>query len=214
MVKRRSNRNRLEIYAEILGYVKNNPSARKTHILYASNMNSRSFEQVFRRLVDIGALHGETDDTGATYYSITRLGENMLDEIEELLSILSGRRAGDGRDIEAIVADNCDEDICKKVMRGSLTKKVIRGISGQEYRVDTFGGDVLVVVISEEFFERQLRASIARVIIFLLDTDMAIILIAPARYRGRIESYLEKLGERSSEVKDLMDKRVLMVYFN
>lgn len=212
-MKRRRNRSRIEIYRDILGYLDEHPLSRKTHILYASNMNTRAFEKAFNRLIQVGAVASSRSSNGDCYYRLTRLGATLLDEIRELSSILGGER--EERDLGLIIERNCSQRICEDIGEGDVSRRTITGSSGQKYTVLVARGSKIAIInIPEEFLDKKLGEKIAETLILLLDTDLYILIIAPESSRERIRQYIEALCRDTRELQNLFRERTAIVYIN
>ncbi len=71
MEKERRNRNKIEVIEAILRYIEKDGKTRKTRILYAANLNTRSLESILSDLVNNGALEIINDGRDRKMYRIT-----------------------------------------------------------------------------------------------------------------------------------------------
>jgi len=128
-------RSPVEIIYRILKYLSETPCARKTHILYASGLNSRNLERYLCVLIKSEAI----EVRNGRCYTLTQKGYELLQNIEDIIealnnehdvdSILEEVKAridtdllnGDNGPVKIIISDDRDlEKALKKVVTGYL----------------------------------------------------------------------------------------------
>jgi len=77
LVIKELNRSKFDIMREMLQFISEEGSACKTHILYATNLNTHSLEKFLDKLIKINAVKIEHVN-GEQYYQITLRGARIL----------------------------------------------------------------------------------------------------------------------------------------
>ncbi|HDO19474.1 MAG TPA: DUF4364 family protein [Thermoplasmatales archaeon] len=81
-----SRRSELEILADILS--KSVDGAKKTEILYQVNLSYIQLRNYLSFLIDKGLIEKETDREGKTLYRTSEKGSELLEKLNEVISLL------------------------------------------------------------------------------------------------------------------------------
>jgi len=81
-------RTRLEIIFSILSMCRANSSARKTRIMYKSNLSYSQLQRYLAFLVSIGLLEKEKVE-GADFFKLTKKGDEFLKEYQQIKRLLT-----------------------------------------------------------------------------------------------------------------------------
>lgn len=81
------NRSRMEIYYDIVSATK--PTARKTHLMYKSNLSFKQLDLYLNTLIESGLIEERIDDKVGRVYNVTKRGLNFLSLFERIASFFS-----------------------------------------------------------------------------------------------------------------------------
>lgn len=190
-----SNRSRIDIIESILEYIENKGKAKKTHILYAANLNTRSLEKYLKQLINIHAIEIIEDESGKTKYLLTQYGKNILHLISKLRKTLEQKDPIlDVRTIKILNNKGEYEE------NSEIESRVVDGLSGLTYTVfkTSLNSREYVVINIPDFIEiNDIINDIAYTVLFLIDTKYSCIIYLKSinsKYkRSLIKDNLEKL---------------------
>lgn len=190
-----SHRSRIDIIESILRFIESKGRAKKTHILYATNLNTRSLEKYLKKLIDIHAVETIEDIDGRVKYSLTQYGKNLLRLINKLRKSLDQKDPVLEIKIVKVLSDR-DDGIDTFT---SIESSIVEGESGLTYTViKTLLDNVEYVVIHiPEYNEiSDIVSDIAYTILLLVDTKYNCII------------YLKSISSkyRKGVIKDTMEK--------
>ncbi len=191
-----------EIIERILVFVRERSRAKKTHIMYAANLNTVSLERFLDRLIEIGALR-EVEEGGHVTYVITRKGEQLLALLRGVRSLMSSSTSFSGRvekcleDAEGIEVVRNREVIGRSgvVYRLGLVMKLSEGL---EFVVD-------IIEPGTDLTEGVLR--VAKIAFQALDTGLVGLIVMPTEFVRFITIYYS--GE-----KTIFGASMIFVYFS
>lgn len=196
---KRQHRDKLTILAAILGYINEVGYAKKTRILYATNLNLKTLDKFLGHLLGIGAVNIVETDEGPRY-ALTRKGRSLLKYIHDLEKALctepaeTSNMAGEEAIEKAISAT-------QHKYRDQITSvriERIEGRSGQDYHVEVLDGvkDKYIVVPYEPDGLEPFTAQVCRALVYLIDTGAKCIIIVPKKSGARnyVESIMDELG--------------------
>jgi len=83
-------RTRIDIVEKILEYLASREKALKTHILYASNLNTISLNKYLDWLIEIGLVE-KTEEGRNIIYTITHRGMDILEKLKSINSVLASK---------------------------------------------------------------------------------------------------------------------------
>lgn len=181
-----SHRSGVDIIESILKYIGNKGEAKKTHILYATNLNTRSLEKYLNQLISIHAVEIVKDSDGKVKYSITQYGKDILRVINKLRKILKQK----------------DPIIEASISNGDSTLtdfRIIEGLTGLTYPVFiiAYNKAEYVFINMPDFNEiEEITRDIAYTLLVLTDTEYSCII------------YLKSISSkfRKNLVKNVMEK--------
>jgi len=126
-------RSSVEINYRILKYISETPCALKTHILYASGLNSKNLEKYLSVLLKSGAIEVRSDRC----YALTQEGYELLQNLEDIIEILNNEHDIDSisEEVKAVINRDLLDDgnssieviISNDRDLGKALKKVITG---------------------------------------------------------------------------------------
>ncbi len=197
---KRQHRDRLTIVATILGYINDVGYAKKTRILYATNLNSKSLDKFLGYLLGIGAVDMVDTDEGPRY-TLTRKGRSILKYIYDLEKALGTEPVEPSNVVgEEVIekAITATEDKYRDQITGVRIAR-IEGKSGQDYHVEILDGvkDKYIVVPYDPDKTESFMTQICRALVYLIDTGAKCIIIVPKRRSGArnyVESIMDELG--------------------
>jgi predicted transcriptional regulator len=177
-------RDRVDILASILGYIREVGDAKKTHILYATNLNTRSLEKFLEFLLRIKAIEKVRQDNSVRY-RITEHGSKVLFLIRKLRNLLDNEMASTEFNEERLIrilknlVEPLTGDTVKSIKRASIT-----GRSGYKYNVLMVMGErenYILANISEEEEFCWGTSLLCRILVYVFDTDYKTILLVDGR---------------------------------
>ncbi len=181
-------RSRLLIIAEILSYINETGETRKTRILYASNLNTRSLMKFLEYLKDIGAVNERVDDEGNLWYSLTLKGRRLLEMINAVYEYLESTDPLSNGYLEKAVRAVRDK-WGDRVLSVYTTR--ITGKSQMDYQVEVLHGgknDYAVVFMSRRSYHNR---SVCIGLLLLLDTELkAVIFVEDPVMKSIVEDLL------------------------
>ncbi len=208
---RDKHRDRVDILASILGYIREVGDAKKTHILYATNLNTRSLEKFLEFLLRINAIEKVKTENG-TRYRLTEHGTKVLLLITKLKNLLSSSSSdsiseGEVINILKTLYEPLIGDSFKSVVRTSITGK-----SGFKYNVIMIIGEkenYILANISEEEEYCWGSSLLCRILVYILDTDYKTILLVDEK--ASISGFrLHNLLRRLLEPLNVADKVIVI----
>ncbi|GEM_PF-1728067 len=198
---RSPHRSRIDIIESILNFLYEKGSVKKTHLLYATNLNTRSLEKYLNHLVSINAIKPTRDTKGKLKYILTPYGRHLLRLIiklhrslenpepltyfEEELKKKLGDKQGDQRDNVSTIMIND-----------------IQGISGLIYNVTIIiehSEKYILIPIHNYSEDNELVEEISRIILYLIDTDKKVVVALKsldAYKKNVVKNILTSLMER------------------
>ncbi len=181
MARKEYNRSRIEIIHDILEYIDREGLASKTHILYATNLNTRSLEKFMEKLLSIGAINLE-EVNGRRYYSITSSGQTLLKLIIRVHRILETRE-------EDIDSKGVFIEIIRTKLELSFTDNIkrnviVEGYSGIQYKIEyLIDNTAIIPLINKELYdEEEILSILSKYLLLTLDTDLICLCIISSRY--------------------------------
>ncbi len=180
MSDRDKHRSRINIISSILKYIRETGKAKKTHILYATNLNTRSLEKFLDFLLRIHAIE-KVKTLNGTRYQITERGNRILSVIENLEYMLreNGYNYKEKTIRDVIIAVNKVLEPLTGDTIESISRATVNGRSGHSYRVLLAIGckkKYILVIMSEEEFICRESSLLCRILLYILDTDYTLIL--------------------------------------
>lgn len=181
---RRRYRKENEVIERILVFVRSRVRARKTHIMYAVNLNTVSLERFLHRLTEVGALR-EVREGGHVTYVITRKGEQLLTLLKGVRSLMTGS-AGFSGEVEKWLEESGEVAVARNrevVGRSGIVYRIglsIRLSSGQELVAD-------IIDPGTDIMEGILR--VAKIAFLSLDTGLVGLVAAPLEFARFITMY-------------------------
>ncbi len=174
LTKRAGYRSRIFIIAEILSYLYEAGEARKTRILYASNLNTRSLDKFLEYLEEIGAITRREED-GGSWYSLTIKGRRLLDMIKIISEYLEPPVEEIGEYLERArraITERWDDMVL------SVYSTRVTGKSKMDYQVEILHGmknDYAIIVLSRMIVSNR---SVCTGLLLLLDTNLKCVIFA------------------------------------
>jgi len=183
MKSRSQHRTRIDIIFSILKFIYREGEAKKTHILYATNLNTRSLEKFLDQLVEIKAVK-IVGINRSRRYVLTAQGRQLLSLINRLYKIFE---VGNNSDyIELIEKLSIFKDPVTTTREDIIvTNKIITGYSGFRYSVSLYGTsrkNYIVSVIDNGMSIEEVIDSIGRLLFYLIDSNENCIIINNAAY--------------------------------
>ncbi len=176
------------IIAEILSYINETGETRKTRILYASNLNTRSLMKFLEYLKDIGAVNERVDEDGNSWFSLTLKGRKLLEMINTVYEYLESTDPLSNGYIEKAmwaVRDKWGDRVL------SVYTTRITGRSRMDYQVEVIHGaksDYAVVFMSRRSYHNR---SVCMGLLLLLDTELrAVIFVEDPGMKSIVEDLL------------------------
>ncbi|WFO74771.1 hypothetical protein J4526_06760 [Desulfurococcaceae archaeon MEX13E-LK6-19] len=198
-------RSRIDILLAILKFINNEGYAKKTHILYATNLNTRSLEKFLKYLVNINAV--EIIEDNGVKYALTSHGRHILRLIVRLKTILNSRDYALklGNEVFLNKLNSVLKDSAKDVLVESRNER-IKGYSGLTYNVDILVGIkykyvIIPVVNVVNNYCEEIDNAICKALLYLFDTDYKCIMLLSnannnnwSHVLGSIKNLFNKIG--------------------
>ncbi len=168
-------RSKIEILHAILEYIDKEGTARKTHILYATNLNTRSIEKYLSYLIRIKAIEKVKND--GIKYKLTPYGHHVLCSIRKLEKLFESEEDPSSKVINE-KADSIKLFVGERIH--SLQREHIRGKSGLYHELNIADGKnkkYFVKVLSGIIDSYDLIDELGRRLLPLIDTDLHGIMI-------------------------------------
>ncbi len=215
MEKERHNRNKIEVIESILKYVEREGKAKKTRILYAANLNTKSLETILADLVNSRALEIVSDGNGKKMYKITPIGARLLMLITRIRRIIKNATV-----IEEHLVRNIKE-FCKEIVRGAECVSIdqslrlgtsVKGRSARTYFVDLFlklkDQEYIIGFLSKDATEHEIQHVLSWLIIVSLDTGYNVILFVSEDKILSIKRYLSHIFDhlKCDSLKQIKEK--------
>jgi len=155
LVRKELNRSKFDIMREMLQFISEEGSACKTHILYATNLNTHSLEKFLDKLIKINAIKIEHVD-GKPYYQITLRGARLLKLFNKIQKMIKA-----GEHNKRILSKKKNHDLTWMKKSGLVGCRVVKGRSGFIHRYENVIGNTLVIehIVDEPFDEEDLLIS-------------------------------------------------------
>ncbi len=200
---RGTHRSKIDLIEAILKYIHNEGYAKKTHILYASNLNTRSLEKFLKYLIEIKAV--EVIEEEQRSYTLTMHGREILRIIMKLKMLLNNRQGYIKGN--KLLLSRINSALMQKVNDRfiDIYNKEIQGSSGLTYDLDIIKGErneyVLIPAASMVDDQcRELDSAIGKALLSLLDTDYKCIILLSngknncAHIMNHIKNLFNKIG--------------------
>lgn len=180
MYKKLCHRSKIDIIWSILDFIEREGVAGKTHVLYAANLNSRSFKKFIDELIDIGAI-GIKVANGRSHYTLTTYGYKLLSLLTNVREILSNKSL-----IRAKIFAN---KTVSEIIRGKLENnedilieysKHVHGNSDLGYNVDIVEcstGSYAMFGLSINMNKEDVVNVLGKSLLILMDTSLKCIFI-------------------------------------
>ncbi len=180
MNTRGTHRSKIDLIEAILKYIHNEGYAKKTHILYASNLNTRSLEKFLKYLIEIKAV--EVVEEEQRSYTLTMHGREILRIIMKLKMLLSNRQGYVKGNRLLLSRLNTVLSPMLNDRFIDVFSKEVRGLSGLTYDLDILRGEkedyVLIPAASMVDNQcRELDSAIGKALLSLLDTNYRCIIL-------------------------------------
>ncbi len=162
----------------ILKFINNEGYAKKTHILYATNLNTRSLEKFLKYLVSINAI--EIIEDNGVKYILTPHGRHILSLMMKLNTILNSREHSLGLDSKTFLdkLNSVFKDAVGDLLVESRSER-IKGYSGLTYNVDVLVGVkyryVILPLVNNHC--EEIDSIACKALLYLLDTDYKCIML-------------------------------------
>ncbi len=215
MERERRNRNKIEVIEAILKYVEREGSAKKTRILYAANLNTRSLETILADLVNNGALEIVSNGKDKKMYKITPLGARLLMLITRIRKIMKNTVVSNQRlihNIREFCKEIGSEAECIGIEQSLRLGTSIKGQSARTYFVDLYlkikDQEYIIGFLSKEATEIEVQHILSWLIIVSLDTGYNVVLFVSEDKVLNVKRYLEHLFNllRCDSFRQLKDK--------
>ncbi len=194
MIYKAQHRTRIDIIFSILKFINSEGIAKKTHILYATNLNTKSLEKFLNQLISINAI--EVVSKGRLRgYVMTPHGRRLFSLITRLYNVFEYREKNN--DYLELLLKYLILKTSKNLNRQTLAliNKIIVGRSGFRYNINLYGTrdvNYIISVIDEAMSIDEIIDSIGRLLFYLVDTNEKCILINNAIHQYPI-SYFKKI---------------------
>jgi predicted transcriptional regulator len=185
-----SNRTRIDIVEKILDYIAREEKALKTHILYASNLNSSNLNRYLDWMVKLGLVERFEDGRNIAY-TITPRGIEILDKLKNINDVLNSKR--DLFRDELVL----HRDVLKKTMGSqelTVAYRSVLGRTGLTYihlTVRYRGLEHLLLSLNETTVSQYLVRNLAYSLLVSADTGMPLLIILRNK---RIQDVVAKLA--------------------
>lgn len=179
-----SNRTKIDIVERILEYLAREEKALKTHILYASNLNSNSLSRYLDWMVKLGLI-SYFEDGRSIIYTITEKGIEVLEGIRNINDVLNAKRDILSEELTLY------RDVFKRTFGGddfTVSYVSIIGKSGLTYShlIVKYGGiEYLLLSINEARVSRHMLRSVGYSLLVSDDTGLPLLIVL--RNRGLID---------------------------
>ncbi len=198
MNNRSTHRSKIDLIEAILKYIHNEGHAKKTHILYASNLNTRSLEKFLKYLIEIKAVEVIGDEQRS--YTLTMHGREILRIIMRLKMLLNTRQGH-------VKGNRLLINRLNKVLSSTLNdyfidifSNMVRGFSGLQYDFDIVKGekeDYVLIPVANTIDDhcQELDSAIGKALLSLVDTSYkCIILLSNGENNcGHVMNYIKEL---------------------
>ncbi|MGB9827777.1 hypothetical protein IMZ38_02180 [Thermosphaera chiliense] len=189
-----SNRTRIDIVEKILDYIAREEKALKTHILYASNLNSSNLNKYLEWMVKLGLVERFEDNRNIAY-AITPKGIELLEKLKNINDVLNSKRD--------LLSDELVfyRDVFKKTMGSqefTVSYRSVIGKTGLTYihlTVGYGGVEHLLVSLNEAVVSQYLIRNLAYSLLVSDDTGMPLLIVLRNK---RIQDVVERLASSNS----------------
>ncbi len=202
MERERKNRNKIEVIEAILKYIEREGKAKKTRILYAANLNTKSLELILSDLVENGALEIVSDGKNRKMYRLTPRGARLLFLISRIRSIMREDSSLSDRlfdNLKEFCREIGAEGECIGIEQSSHLGMNIKGGSARTYFVDLYlkirNEEYIIGFLSKDATELEIQHILSWLIIVSLDTGYNVILFVSEDKVFSIKRYLSHLFE-------------------
>lgn len=171
-------RSKIDIIESILNFLYEKGSVKKTHLLYATNLNTRSLEKYLNHLVEINAVKTKKDRKGRLKYILTPYGRHLLRLIIKLHYILDHVGSSEilKREINKKICLEREDETCPSILIND-----IQGRSGLIYNVTVANNEkeryILIYFNDPHINDNDLVDEISRILLYLIDTNEKIIIV-------------------------------------
>ncbi|WP_448578282.1 winged helix-turn-helix domain-containing protein [Thermosphaera sp.] len=198
-----SNRTRIDIVEKILDYIAREEKALKTHILYASNLNSSNLNKYLDWMVKLGLVEKYENNRNIAY-TITPKGIEILDKLKNLNGVLNSKRD--------LLSDELVfyRDVFKKTMGSqefTVSYKSVIGRTGLTYTHLTVRyGDVeyLLLSLNDAAVSQHLIRNLAYSLFVSDDTGMPLLIILRNKIVQDVVAKLSSLNTSGRRVKTIV----------
>ncbi|MEM2077717.1 MAG: winged helix-turn-helix domain-containing protein [Thermosphaera sp.] len=179
-----SNRTKIDIVERILDYLAREEKALKTHILYASNLNSNSLSRYLDWMVKLGLI-SYFEDGRNIIYTITEKGIEVLEGIRNINDLINAKRDILSEELTLY------RDVFKRTFGGddfTVSYGSIIGKSGltHSHLIVKYGGiEYLLLSINEARVSRHMLRSVGYSLLVSDDTGLPLLIVL--RNRGLID---------------------------
>lgn len=200
LARKQHNRSKLDIIHDILSYIDEEGIASKTHILYATNLNTRSLEKFIDELLKINAINIEKIKE-RTYYIITPHGSKILKLLTKLKELLARRGEWRVYTSEKEIVLNVIKSKYKETTINDIQHDVlVKGYSGFKYKLEILVENTFIIYcINEEIDEDEIIHLCGRILLLLSDTNYKCLFILSRKHSyivSSLDRILNKLGYR------------------
>ncbi|MCD6301269.1 MAG: hypothetical protein J7L82_04285 [Staphylothermus sp.] len=198
-------RSKIDLIESILKYIHDEGYAKKTHILYASNLNTRSLEKFLKYLIEIKAVEVVEKQKQHHSYVITMHGREILRIIMKLKMLLNNRRGcvKDNRLLLSRLNKALSSTLKDKFV--DILNKEVRGLSGLTYDLDILKGQegqyILIPIASMVDDQcRELDSAVGKALLSVLDTNYKCVILLSdgenncAHIMNYIKNLFNKIG--------------------
>lgn len=173
-------RTRIDIIEKILDYLANKEKALKTHILYASNLNTITLNKYLDWLTEIGLIE-KVEENRNIIYTITAKGIDVLEKLKSINNVLTSR--GD------LPSDELSyyRQVFKRIMGLEdtlISSKSMHGKSGIRYTHLTIkyrDSEYLFVPINEARISQYTIRNLAYSLLVSNDTSLPLLIVLKNR---------------------------------
>ncbi len=223
MEKERRNRNKIEVIEAILRYIEKEGEARKTRILYAANLNTRSLESILSDLVNNGALEIINDGRDRKMYRITPRGARLLMLITRIRKFMRNEHATTTRlidNLKEFCREIGAEGECVEIEQSTRLGMNVKGQTTRTYFIDLYvrinEKEYIIGFLSKDATELEIQQILSWLIIVSLDTGYNVILFVSEDKLLNIRRYLDHLFgllecEKFRKLKDKFIVRELRI---
>ncbi len=170
----------MDIMWTILDFINREGVAGKTHVLYAANLNSRSFKKFINELIGIGAIKVRRVD-GRTHYTMTTYGYKLLYLLTNVREILNNKSLVRAK----IFTNKAMSEVIRNKLKFSDDNsidygKCVYGESDLEYIIDIIESDTgsyAVLSLSSNMNKEDVVNVLGKGLLILIDTDLKCIFV-------------------------------------